>query len=102
MQWIDSHAEAPARHPIPEVNYRSACSRYRVTATDISVAPEVREWIVWDMTTGQPTALMHGLKSHTVAMRAADGIAANRGLRIALRLTAVGRAIVATVRRLTA
>ena len=111
MQWTDANVEAHERNlargtrgpePISDINYRSECGRYRVTIADIHAAEEARTWIVWDMTGAQPIALMDGFRSSTVAKRAAEGIAASRGLRIVLRLAAIGRAVVAGVRRLTA
>lgn len=114
MQWIDVNAEAHeqqmrahgssrgGREPILGVCYRSECHRFRVAADDLSKPAEARLWAVWDMTGAAPMMLMSGLKSHTVAMRAGAGAAASRGLRVALRLAAIGRAMLAGMRRLMA
>jgi hypothetical protein len=111
MQWTDANVEAHERNmargtrgpdPITDINYRSECNRYRVTVADLHTPAEARTWIVWDMTLGQPAALADGFKSSVSAMRAAEAMAESRGFRVALRLAAIGRAVWAGVRRLTA
>lgn len=111
MLWVDANLEKWERskaqgriYPEPErgVCYASACGRWRVAVADSKAAAEDRTWTVWDMTGVAPVAMMQGFLSHTVAMRAADGMDASRGLRVALRLAAIGRAVWAGVRRLTA
>lgn len=112
MQWIDANAEAHeqqkqrgmrhAPEPVLGVCYRSECNRFRVAAESLAGPPELREWSLWDMTGAAPMVLMSGFKSSTVAMRAGGGVAASRGLRVVLRLAAIGRAVAAGVRRLTA
>lgn len=116
MQWIDVNEEAvlqDARRGVVAapgrtlgVCYRSECHRFRVAADDLAKPAEEREWSLWDMTGAAPIVLMAGFKSQTVAMRAGDGVGESRGLRIVLRLAAIGRVIgraaAAGVRRLTA
>jgi len=46
--------------------------------------------------------MMRDFKDNTSAMRAAEAMAESRGFRVALRLAAIGRAVWAGVRRLTA
>jgi hypothetical protein len=112
MQWIDVNAEAHARDlsqgimrvegPILNVCFRSECRRYRVAVNDIRAAELDRTWTVWDMTGAAPMAMARGLKSLPSAQRFGDAVAESRALRVALRLGAVGRAVWAGVRRLTA
>jgi hypothetical protein len=109
MQWIDVNAEAHARDqsqrvegPILGVCFRSECKRYRVAVNDIRVDTADQTWTVWDMTGAAPMAMVRGLKSTASAMRFGDAVAESRALRVALRLSAVGRAAWAGVRRLTA
>jgi len=111
MQWTDANIErweSERRqgrvYPEPErgVCYASSCGRWRVAASALDVPAEDRTWTVWDMTGAAPMAMMRGFNSHTVAMRAAEAMAESRGFRVALRLAAIGRAVWAGVRRLTA
>lgn len=111
MQWIDANLaqwtadRASGRvYPEPErgVCFETACKRWRVAASALDVPAEDRTWIVWDMTGVSPVPMMAGFHSHTVAIRAAEGMAESRGLRAALRLAAIGRAVWAGLRRLTA
>jgi hypothetical protein len=112
MQWIDVNAEAASTRdrvqghsgpaPILNVCFRSECHRYRLAVNDLR-APELdRTWAVWDMTGAAPLAMIRGLKSLASAQRFGDAVAESRALRVALRLGAVGRAVWAGVRRLTA
>ena len=111
MQWTDANIEqweqlrAQGRiYPEPErgVAYVSDCKRWRVTVAARNVPAEERTWTVWDLTGVSPVPMMQGFNSHTVAMRAAEAMAESRGFRVALRLAAIGRAVWAGVRRLTA
>jgi hypothetical protein len=112
MQWIDVNAEAHERDqsrgimradgPHLNVCFRSPCHRYRVAVNDIRVNTADQTWTVWDMTGAAPMAMVRGLKSTASAMRFGDAVAESRALRVALRLGAVGRAVWAGVRRLTA
>lgn len=112
MQWIDANAEsAEMRHfrdgrggpePILGVCYRSECGRFRVAANRHDIPATERVWTVWDMTGAAPMAMMRDFRSNTAAMRAAEAMAESRGFRVALRLAALGRAVWAGVRRLTA
>ena len=111
MQWIDANIEAWEQHramgrvyPEPErgVCYASDCKRWRVAAASLNVPAEDRTWTVWDMTGVAPMAMMQGFRDNTSAMRAAEAMAESRGFRVALRLAALGRAVWAGVRRLTA
>lgn len=111
MQWIDANEEDHADRlqrgmvgprPVLGVCYRSDCGRFRVAANGLSGPPELRVWTVWDMTGAEPMAMMRDFKSNAAAMRAAEAMAESRGFRVALRLAAIGRAVWAGVRRLTA
>ena len=112
MQWIDANAEDAARRdamigyegpkPVLGVCYRSECRRFRIAAHRHDVPEVERVWTAWDMTGIAPTPMVLGCKSLTVAMRAGEAVAASRVLRVALRLAAIGRAVAASVRRLTA
>ena len=112
MQWIDANLEDAERRdqqsgykgprPVLGVCYRSECGRFRVAASGISGLPELCAWTVWDMTGAAPMAMMRDFRSNTAAMRAAEAMAESRGFRVALRLAAIGRAVWAGVRRLTA
>lgn len=112
MQWTDANEEDAQRRdamagykgprPVLGASYRSECHRYRVTANRHDVPEVDRTWTVWDMTGAAPMAMMRGCKSLAVARRAAEAVAASRALRVALRLAALGRAVWAGVRRLTA
>ena len=111
MQWIDANEEDAARRdaqagyvgpkPILGVCYRSGCGRFRVAANRHDVPEVERMWSLWDMTGATPMRLGEG-QSLTVAMRAGEAVAASRALRVGLRLAAIGRAVWAGVRRLTA
>jgi hypothetical protein len=111
MQWTDANLaqwtadRASGRvYPEPErgVCFASDCGRFRVAAAALNVPAEDRTWIVWDMTGVSPVPMMSGFHSHTVAMRAAEAMGESRGFRVALRLAAIGRAVWAGLRRLTA
>ena len=111
MQWTDANIEhweqsrAQGRvYPEPErgVGYASGCKRWRVAASARNVPAEERRWTVWDMTGVAPMAMMQGFRDNVSAMRAAEAMAQSRGFRVALRLAAIGRAVWAGVRRLTA
>jgi len=110
MQWIDANAEEHEQRarqglkgpkPILGVCYRSECGRFRVAANRHDVPEVDRTWSLWDMTGPTPMRLGEG-KSLTVAMRAGEAVAVSRALRVGLRLAAIGRAVWAGVRRLTA
>ena len=112
MQWIDANEEDAQRRdavagykgprPVLGVCYRSECGRFRVAANRVNVPEVDRVWTVWDMTGAAPMAMMRDFRSNTAAMRAAEAMAESRGFRVALRLAALGRAVWAGVRRLTA
>ena len=112
MQWIDANLEDAERRdmqsgykgprPVLGVCYRSEDGRFRVTANRHNVPEAERVWTVWDMTSAAPMAMMRDFRDNTSAMRAAEAMAASRGFRVALRLAALGRAVWAGVRRLTA
>jgi hypothetical protein len=111
MQWIDVNAEAHQRSldrgetgHASHLNacFRSECRRYRVAVNDLRADTVDQTWTVWDMTGAAPMAMVRGLKSCASAMRFGDAVAESRALRVALRLGAVGRAVWAGVRRLTA
>lgn len=112
MQWIDANAEDAARRdaragyegprPVLGVCFRSECGKYRVASGELFGPAELRVWTVWDMTGIAPTPMIRGCKSLAVAQRAGEAVAASRVLRVGLRLAAIGRAVAASVRRLTA
>ena len=112
MQWIDANLEDAERRdmqsgykgprPVLGVCYRSDCGRFRVAASGLAGPPDSRTWTVWDMTGAVPMAMMRDFRDNTSAMRAAEAMAGSRGFRVALRLAAIGRAVWAGVRRLTA
>jgi hypothetical protein len=112
MQWTDANqaewkeylANGEMLSPRPEtgVCFESSCKRYRVAASSLHVPAAARTWTVWDMTGAAPMAMMRDFKDNTSAMRAAEAMAESRGFRVALRLAAIGRAVWAGVRRLTA
>jgi len=112
MQWTDANIEQWEAYrangeflsPRPErgVCYVSDCKRWRVALNSLAAPAEERTWSVWNMAGIAPVAMMTNLKSNTVAMRAAEVMAESRVLRVTLRLAAIGRAVWAGMRRLTA